>query len=153
MQSKIEIKLIDTKLPDKCGQEILPGYATSGSAGLDLRSGEGYILKPGESHSFHTGLAIFLNDPVLCGLLVPRSSLGIKKIHLTNTLGIIDSDYQGELIVPLTNNGTQSFHVEVGQRIAQLVGIPVVNVHWNPVLEFSETTNRSKGGFGSTGEK
>jgi dUTP pyrophosphatase len=93
MQSKIEIKLVDTNLPSKCDHEILPNYATSGSAGLDLRSGEGYILKPGESHSFHTGLAIFLNDPMFCGLLVPRSSLGIKKIHLTNTLGIIDSDY------------------------------------------------------------
>ena len=90
---------------------------------------------------------------MVCGLLVPRSSLGIKKIHLTNTLGIIDSDYQGELIVPLTNNGTQPFHVEVGQRIAQLVVIPVVNIHWTPVLYFSATTNRSKGGFGSTGEK
>mgnify|MGYP003629785495 CR=1 FL=1 len=153
MQRKIEIKLVDTRLPDKCDHEILPSYATSGSAGLDLRSGEGYILKPGESHSFHTGLAVFLDDPMLCGLLVPRSSLGIKKIHLTNTLGIIDSDYQGELIVPLTNNGPQLFHIEVGQRIAQLVIIPVVNIHWSPVLDFSETTDRNKGGFGSTGEK
>ena len=96
---------------------------------------------------------MFLNDPSICGLLVPRSSLGIKNIHLTNTLGIIDSDYQGELIVPLTNNGDKLFHVKVGQRIAQLVVIPVVNVHWQPVLDFSMVTKRSRGGFGSTGEK
>jgi dUTP pyrophosphatase len=153
MQSKIEVRLVDTRLPEKCNHEILPNYATVGSAGLDLRSGEGYILKAGESHSFHTGIAVFLNDPSICGLLVPRSSLGIKKIHLTNTLGIIDADYQGELIIPLTNNSTEPFHVEVGQRIAQLVVIPVVHVHWQPVLDFSVNTARSVGGFGSTGEK
>ena len=152
MQSKIEVKLIDTRLPDKCATPILPEYATAGSAGLDLRSGEGFILKPGSSHKFHTGIAVFLNDPSICGLLVPRSSLGIKNIHLTNTLGIIDSDYQGELIVPLTNNGDKPFHVKVGQRIAQLVVMPVVHVHWLPVLDFSGVTKRNQGGFGSTGE-
>ena len=86
-------------------------------------------------------------------MLVPRSSLGIKKIHLTNTLGIIDADYQGELMVPLTNNGEDNILIEKSQRIAQLVIVPVVQVLWQPVMEFSGITMRSIGGFGSTGTK
>ena len=84
---------------------------------------------------------------------MPRSSLGIKKIHLTNTLGIIDADYQGELMVPLTNNGEDNILIEKTQRIAQLVIVPVVPVLWQPVLDFSSITMRSIGGFGSTGTK
>ena len=150
---KVEIKIIDPSLFDHTDPHILPEYATVGSAGLDLRSAEDYELAPGESHTYRTGLAVYLGDFELCGLLVPRSSLGIKKIHLTNTLGIIDADYQGELMVPLTNNGEENILIEKTQRIAQLVVIPVVQVLWQPVLDFSSITMRSIGGFGSTGTK
>tara|TARA_Y100001937_G_scaffold14594_1_gene19731 strand:+ start:1137 stop:1613 length:477 start_codon:yes stop_codon:yes gene_type:complete len=152
--AKVEVKLLDSTLPDRMDpeQEILPDYATLGAAGLDLRSSEGLILKPGQSHKFHTGIAIYIGDMNICGLLVPRSSLGIKKIHLTNTLGIIDSDYQGELLIPLTNNGDEPYHVEFGQRIAQMVMLPVIQVQWEAVLDFSAPTQRCEGGFGSTGK-
>jgi|TARA_R110000824_G_scaffold386369_1_gene581283 dUTP pyrophosphatase len=129
-----------------------PEYATVGSAGLDLVSLEEKTLLPKESHKFDIGLAIYMGDTEICGLICPRSGLASKGISLKNTLGIIDSDYQGSLIVNLVNFSEEEYTVEQGDRIAQLVIMPIHNIMWTPVLEFSGVTKRSIGGFGSTGE-
>jgi dUTP pyrophosphatase len=129
-----------------------PEYATVGSAGLDLVSLEDKKLLPSESHKFDIGLAIYLGDTEICGLICPRSGLASKGISLKNTIGIIDSDYQGSLIVNLVNNSEEEYTVKKGDRIAQLCILPVINVLWTPVMEFSGVTKRSMGGFGSTGE-
>ena len=125
-----------------------PEYATVGSAGLDLVSLEDKELLPNESHKFDIGLAIYLGDTEIC----PRSGLASRGISLKNTLGIIDADYQGSLIVNLVNNSEKEYFVGKGDRIAQLVILPIINVMWTPVLEFSGITKRSIGGFGSTGK-
>ena len=129
-----------------------PEYTTVGSAGLDLVSLEEKTLLPKESHKFDIGLAIYMGDTEICGLICPRSGLASKGISLKNTLGIIDSDYQGSLIVNLVNFSEEEYTVEQGDRIAQLVIMPIHNIMWTPVLEFSGVTKRSIGGFGSTGE-
>jgi len=129
-----------------------PEYATVGSAGLDLVSLEEKTLLPKESHKFDIGLAIYMGDTETCGLICPRSGLASKGISLKNTLGIIDSDYQGSLIVNLVNTSEEDYTVEQGDRIAQLVIMPIHNIMWTPVMEFSGVTKRSIGGFGSTGE-
>ena len=129
-----------------------PEYATVGSAGLDLVSLEEKTILPNDSHKFDIGLAIYMGDTEICGLICPRSGLASKGVALKNTLGIIDADYQGSLIVNLVNNSEQEYTVNQGDRIAQLVIMPVINVQWSPVMEFSGVTARSLGGFGSTGK-
>ncbi len=139
---------------DKIGHEIeLPTYATQGSAGLDLRAclTDGVILTPGATELFPTGIAIYLEDPSLAAMILPRSGLGHKHgIVLGNLVGLIDSDYQGELMVSVWNRGEESFTVTPGDRIAQLVIVPVVQAHFNLVESF-ETSERGTGGFGSSG--
>ena len=130
-----------------------PQYATVGSAGMDLRALEHTVLHPGETIPFSMGYRIYIGDHTLCGLIVPRSGLGIKGIMPANVLGLIDSDYQGELMVYLKNHGDENFIVESGDRIAQLVIMPVESVYFSIVSEFKHSTDRGEGGFGSTGEK
>jgi len=146
---KIEIKILDPKAVEVG----VPDYATLGSAGMDLRSIEDVKLYAGEHHEFRLGWSMYIGSHEVCGLLAPRSSLGIRGIHLSNVFGIIDSDYQGELIVNLTNNSRhpEPYIIEEGDRIAQLLFISVRAVNWSPVMEFSHTTERGAGGFGSTG--
>lgn len=147
--NKIEIKILNHRVKD------VPDYATAGSAGMDLRSLEDVYINPGETHKFPLGWAMYIGDHEVCALLAPRSSLGIKGIHLSNLIGIIDSDYQGELIVNLTNNSRhpEPYFIEEGDRIAQLLFLPVRFVNWMPVVDFSHETARGTGGFGSTGKR
>lgn len=145
-----QLKLIDSRL----GQTIpLPTHATSGSAGLDLRAclDAPLEIKPGETQLIRTGIAIYIEDPGLAGMVLPRSGLGHKHgIVLGNLVGLIDSDYQGELMVSCWNRGNTSFIVDVGERIAQLIIVPVVQADFAIVDEFTES-ERAAGGFGSTG--
>ena len=129
-----------------------PQYATVGSAGMDLRALEHTVIHPGETMPFAMGYRIYIGDHTLCGMIMPRSGLGIKGILPANVLGLIDSDYQGELMVYLKNHGDENFIVESGDRIAQLVFMPVEHVMFSIVSEFSHSTDRGEGGFGSTGE-
>ena len=129
-----------------------PQYATVGSAGMDLRALDNKMIAPGETVEFPLGYRIYIGDYTLCGLIVPRSGLGIKGLMPANVLGLIDSDYQGELIVYLKNHSTEAHFVEHGDRIAQLVIMPVEHVYFSIVSEFSHITDRGEGGFGSTGE-
>ena len=129
-----------------------PQYATVGSAGMDLRALEHTVIHPGETMPFAMGYRIYIGDHTLCGMIMPRSGLGIKGILPANVLGLIDSDYQGELMVYLKNHGNENFIVESGDRIAQLVIMPVESVYFSIVSEFSHITDRGEGGFGSTGE-
>lgn len=131
-----------------------PGYMTAGSAGLDLCSAEPNTIKlsPRQSVAFNTGIALFIEDPNYAGLVLPRSSLGHKHgIILSNSVGLIDSDYQGEIKVSLRNTSDDDYNVRPGDRIAQLVIIPVLQTLFTLVDEFSVTTKRGVGGFGSTG--
>ncbi len=147
---KLQLKILDSRL----GSEFpLPHYATSGSAGMDLRAllSEPLILPPGETELIPTGLAIHLEDPELAAVILPRSGLGHKHgIVLGNLVGLIDSDYQGQLYVSCWNRGRASFRVEIGERIAQLVLVPVVRAEFQVVAEF-EGTERGAGGFGHSG--
>lgn len=147
---KIQLKLIDARL----GKEIaLPEYATAGSAGLDLRAclDEDIELKPGETQLIPTGLAVHIEDNHLAAVILPRSGLGHKHgIVLGNLVGLIDSDYQGQIFVSCWNRGDKPFTIVVGERIAQLVFVPVVQVEFEQVDEFSESS-RGAGGFGHTG--
>lgn len=147
---RVEVKWLDPRL----GNEIpRPDYATDGSAGLDLRAclDESLTLKPGQTELVPTGMAIHLGDPELAAMILPRSGLGHKHgIVLGNLVGLIDSDYQGQLFVSMWNRGETSFTVEVGERIAQLIVVPVVQVAFEAVDEFGET-ERGTGGFGHTG--
>lgn len=149
---KINIKILDQRI----GTEFpLPSYATAGSAGLDLRAliEEGIDLQPGETKLIPTGLSIYIADPNLAAVILPRSGLGHKNgIVLGNLVGLIDSDYQGPLMVSLWNRGNQAFRIEIGDRIAQLVFVPVVQAEFNIVSEF-EQTERGQGGFGHSGKK
>tara|TARA_R100001163_G_C5056734_1_gene193196 strand:- start:554 stop:1000 length:447 start_codon:yes stop_codon:yes gene_type:complete len=129
-----------------------PQYATVGSAGLDLRALDNKMIAPGETVEFPLGYRIYIGDHTLCGLIVPRSGLGIKGLMPANVLGLIDSDYQGELKVFLKNYNTEAHFVEHGDRIAQLVIMPVEHVYFSIVSEFSHITDRGEGGFGSTGK-
>lgn len=131
-----------------------PTYATPGSAGMDLCSAEPSIIKlyPRQSYAFNTGIALFIADPNYAGVVLPRSSLGHKHgIILSNSVGLIDSDYQGEIKVSLRNTSDDAYNIRPGDRIAQLVIIPVFQAHFTLVKEFSVPTKRGVGGFGSTG--
>ncbi len=147
---KLQLKILDSRLG---GEFPLPHYATAGSAGMDLRAllQEPLVLSPGETELIPTGLAIHLEDPELAAVILPRSGLGHKHgIVLGNLVGLIDSDYQGQLYVSCWNRGQSSFRVEVGERIAQLVLVPVVRAQFQIVNEF-EVTERGAGGFGHSG--
>jgi len=146
----VEVKWLDPRLGDTIPR---PDYATEGSAGLDLRAclDAPLTLEPGQTELVPTGLAIHLDDPGLAAMILPRSGLGHKHgIVLGNLVGLIDSDYQGQLFVSVWNRGNAPFTVEIGERIAQLVVVPVVQVAFEPVEEFSPS-QRGTGGFGHTG--
>lgn len=147
---KIQLKILDPRL----GNEIaLPSYATDGSAGLDLRAclDHALLLSPGETQLIPTGLAIHIADPSLAAVILPRSGLGHKHgIVLGNLVGLIDSDYQGQILVSCWNRGSTAFTVEVGERIAQLVFVPVVQADFECVTEF-DASLRGSGGFGHSG--
>ena len=147
---KIQLKLLDPRL----GNEIaLPHYATEGSAGLDLRAclDQATTLQPGETLLIPTGLAIYINDPHFAAIILPRSGLGHKHgIVLGNLVGLIDSDYQGQLFVSCWNRSQTAFTIEIGERIAQLVLVPVVQAEFECVSEFDES-QRGTGGFGHSG--
>jgi dUTP pyrophosphatase len=147
---KIQLKILDSRL----GNEIpLPEYATTGSAGLDLRAclDDAIILQPGETVLIPTGLAIHIGDNSLAAVLLPRSGLGHKHgIVLGNLVGLIDSDYQGQVFVSCWNRGKDTFTVNIGERIAQMVFVPVVQVAFEQVENFDES-HRGEGGFGHTG--
>jgi dUTP pyrophosphatase len=147
---KLQVKILDERM-----REMLPTYATKGSAGLDLRAclDEAVEIQPGQTILVPTGLSIFVADPNYCALILPRSGLGHKHgIVLGNLVGLIDSDYQGQLMVSTWNRGQQPFKLEPMERLAQLVIVPVVQVEWDLVEEF-ESSDRGVGGFGSTGKK
>ena len=144
----IDVKILDARLRDR-----MPAYATSGAAGLDLRAcvDAPLTLRPGETQLIPAGLAIHLADPGLAAVIVPRSGLGHKHgIVLGNLVGLIDSDYQGQLLVSTWNRGSREFTIEPLERIAQLVIVPVVQVRLNVVEEF-DASARGACGFGSTG--
>jgi dUTP pyrophosphatase len=146
----IEYKILDSRI----GKEIpLPEYATTGSAGLDLRAclTEATELKPGETLLVPTGLAIHICDHHLAAVILPRSGLGHKHgIVLGNLVGLIDSDYQGQIFVSCWNRGNTTFTINIGERIAQMVFVPVVQVALERVNDFQESS-RGDGGFGHTG--
>ena len=149
---KLQVKILDSRIGD---QFPLPAYATEGSAGLDLRAclDEAVTLEPGQTELLPTGLAIHIEDPSLCAMILPRSGLGHKHgIVLGNLVGLIDSDYQGQLFVSAWNRGQTTFTVEPGERIAQMVLVPVVQAEFEVVDEFT-STDRGEGGFGSSGRK
>lgn len=147
---KIQLKILDERL----GKDIpLPEYATTGSAGLDLRAclAEAVELKPGDSALIPTGIAIHIADNTMAAVILPRSGLGHKHgIVLGNLVGLIDSDYQGQIFVSCWNRGQTSFTVSVGERIAQMIFVPVVQAQFELVDAFDEST-RGEGGFGHTG--
>lgn len=147
---KIQLKILDPRI----GNEFpLPDYATGGSAGMDLRAclAEPLKLEPGSTELIPTGLAIHIEDPGLAAVLLPRSGLGHKHgIVLGNLVGLIDSDYQGQLFVSCWNRGNESFTIAPGERIAQLVIVPVVRAQFDVVGEFT-ASQRGAGGFGHTG--
>jgi len=146
----IKLKILD----DRLGNEFpLPDYATQGSAGVDLRAClDGPVsLDPGETVLIPTGMAIHINDPSLAAVLLPRSGLGHKHgIVLGNLVGLIDSDYQGQVFVSCWNRGNEPFVVQPGERIAQMVMVPVVQVRFEVVEDFEES-DRGAGGFGHSG--
>jgi dUTP pyrophosphatase len=146
---------IDVRVLDARMAEHLPAYATPGSAGLDLRAclDAPLVLQPGQSQLIPTGLSIHIGDPGLCAMLLPRSGLGHKHgIVLGNLVGLIDSDYQGPLMVSCWNRGSAAFTVEPMERIAQMVIVPVVQAAFRRVETF-EASARGTGGFGSTGKR
>lgn len=148
----IDVKILDSRI----GTEFpLPAYATEGSAGLDLRAcvDGPLVIGPGETKLIETGIAIHIGDPGLAATILPRSGLGHKHgIVLGNLVGLIDSDYQGPLMVSCWNRGSEVFTVEAGDRIAQLVFLPVVQAEFNVVSSFDET-ERGEGGFGHSGKQ
>ncbi|WP_028009269.1 dUTP diphosphatase [Solimonas flava] len=150
MKQNIRLKILDARI----GTEYpLPAYATDGAAGLDLRAllDAPLTLEPGATTLLKTGLAIHIADPALAALILPRSGLGHKNgIVLGNLVGLIDSDYQGELMVSCWNRGQAAFTINPGERIAQLVFVPVVQAQFEIVDDFA-TSARGSGGFGHTG--
>ena len=147
---KIQLKILDARL----GNEIeMPNYATTGSAGIDLRAclDEALTVKPGETHLIPTGMAIHIADESLAAMILPRSGLGHKHgIVLGNLVGLIDSDYQGQLFVSCWNRCNETFTINIGDRIAQLILVPVIQAEFDIVTEFNES-ERATGGFGHTG--
>lgn len=149
---QIELKILDSRIGTTFP---LPAYATPGSAGLDLRAclDATLTLQPGETQLIPTGLAIHIADPKLCATILPRSGLGHKHgIVLGNLVGLIDSDYQGQLMVSMWNRSQTAFEIQPGDRIAQLVFLPVVQASFRIVGEF-EGSERGEGGFGSSGRQ
>ncbi|HLT14689.1 MAG TPA: dUTP diphosphatase [Marinobacter sp.] len=151
-RTKLQVRVLD----DRIGTAIpFPEYATEGSAGLDLRAclKQPLTVAPGETHLIPTGLSVHIADPSLAAMILPRSGLGHKHgIVLGNLVGLIDSDYQGELMVSCWNRGETAFTVDIGERIAQMVLVPVVQADFEVVSEFDQST-RGEGGFGSTGSQ
>lgn len=148
------MKKLDVKIIDERMREQMPSYATPGSAGLDLRAciDHPLVIEPGETRLIPTGLAIHLADPGYAAMILPRSGLGHKHgIVLGNLVGLIDSDYQGQLMVSTWNRGTAAFTLNPMERLAQLVIVPVLQVAFNIVEEFGDS-ERGSGGFGSTGK-
>ena len=146
----LQAKILDPRIGN---QFPLPQYATPGSAGLDLRAmlAQDLRLAPGQTVLIPTGLSIYIADPGLAALILPRSGLGHKHgIVLGNLVGLIDSDYQGELLVSCWNRGNSAFNISVGERIAQLILVPVVQAHFELVNEFDQS-QRGAGGFGHSG--
>ena len=147
---QIDVKILDSRLHDK-----LPSYATPGSAGLDLRAclDAPLTLEPNAWQLVPTGMAIHLEDPGYAALILPRSGLGHKHgIVLGNLVGLIDSDYQGQLMVSAWNRSSTAFTIAPMERIAQLVVVPVVQAQFNIVQEFPALSQRGEGGYGSTGK-
>jgi dUTP pyrophosphatase len=146
----LKVKILDERI----GREMpLPAYATNGSAGMDLRAclNAPLVLEPGRAELVPTGLAIYVEDPSLAAVILPRSGLGHKHgIVLGNLVGLIDSDYQGQLMVSVWNRGREPYTIPPGERIAQLVIVPVVQVELEVVEDFT-ATHRGGGGFGSSG--
>ena len=153
MSLQVQYKILDKRL----GNEIeMPHYGTKGSAGLDLRAcvDEDLMIDPGQTVLIPTGMAIHLDDPGFAAMLLPRSGLGHKHgIVLGNLVGLIDSDYQGPLMVSCWNRSDTAYKITVGERIAQMVIVPVLQPEFNLVEEFGDATERGEGGFGHTGKK
>ncbi len=148
---EVELKILDERI-----RQHMPAYATPGSAGLDLRAciAEPLVLQPGAWRLLPTGMAVHLHDPGYAALLLPRSGLGHKHgIVLGNLVGLIDSDYQGELMVSVWNRSDTPFTVEPLERIAQMVIVPVVQAQFRVVDAFTADSARAAGGYGSTGRK
>lgn len=148
IETKIMSPLIGTSIP-------LPAYATDGSAALDLRAclDSPITIAPAETVIIPSGIAISIHDPGLVAILAPRSGLGIKHgIVLANTIGVIDSDYQGEIKVGIRNQGTTAYTIQPGERICQMLFMPVVQASLRVVEQFSEESSRGEGGFGHTGK-
>ena len=149
---KIQLRVIDPRI----GMDFpLPDYATTGSAGIDLRAcvTENLLLEPGATTLVPTGIAVHMADPGLAALILPRSGLGHKHgIVLGNLVGLIDSDYQGQIMVLVWNRGATAFIIEPGARLAQMVFVPVVQAEFEVVAEFT-ASERGAGGFGHTGQR
>jgi dUTP pyrophosphatase len=146
---KVNVKILDARM-----REQLPTYATPGSAGLDLRAciDSPLEMQPGDTFLMPTGLAVHVADPGYCALVLPRSGMGFKNgIVLANLVGLIDSDYQGQLMVPLWNRSQKAFTLSPMERVAQMLIVPVMQAQFNVVEEFT-ATERGAGGFGSTGK-
>jgi dUTP pyrophosphatase len=146
--TRIDVRILDHRL-----RAHLPAYATPGAAGMDLRAAidAPLVIAPGETHLVPTGISIHVGDPGLAAIILPRSGLGHKSgIVLGNLVGLIDSDYQGPLMVSCWNRGSTSFTLQPLDRLAQLVIVPVVQAQWNVVEDFA-ASERAQGGFGSTG--
>ncbi|ALT77479.1 dUTP diphosphatase [Paucibacter sp. KCTC 42545] len=149
-QTTVDLKVLDARMAEQ-----IPSYATPGSAGLDLRASldAPVTLEPGQTFLVPTGLAIHINDPSLAAIILPRSGLGHKHgIVLGNLVGLIDSDYQGQLMVSCWNRGQTAFVIQPMERIAQLVLVPVVQAAFRRVDDFADASQRGEGGFGSTGK-
>ncbi|MFB9886216.1 dUTP diphosphatase [Balneatrix alpica] len=150
--TNLQVKILDPRIGDEFP---LPSYATPGSAGLDLRAclDAPLTLEPGQTELIPTGLAIYIADPNLAAMILPRSGLGHKHgVVLGNLVGLIDSDYQGQLMVSCWNRGHSTFVVEPGERIAQMILVPVVQAEWQIVDEFT-ASERGAGGFGHSGRQ
>ena len=149
---KIQLKILDPRIGDSIP---LPEYATEGSAGMDLRAAldDATEIKPGETILIPTGMAIYIEDPMMAAVVLPRSGLGHKHgIVLGNLVGLIDSDYQGQLFISCWNRGDTNFTIEVGDRLAQLVIVPVIQADFEVVEDFV-STDRGVGGFGHSGKQ
>jgi deoxyuridine 5'-triphosphate nucleotidohydrolase len=148
---KIQLKVLDSRLNDEFA---LPDYATAGSAGIDLRAcvDAPLTIEPGKTELVPSGIAVYIEDPALAAVILPRSGLGHKHgIVLGNLVGLIDSDYQGQVFVSTWNRGAEPFVIEPGARLAQMVFVPVVQADFEIVDEFTQS-HRGEGGFGHTGK-
>lgn len=152
MLKKIEVKILDNRI----GHEFpLPAYATDGAAGLDLRAcmDEPFILNPGDATLINTGIALHIADKHMAAVILPRSGLGHKHgIILGNAAGLIDSDYQGPLMVSCWNRSNTPYTIQPGERIAQMIFIPIIHAEFEVVAEFADASERGDGGFGSSGK-